>query len=80
MAGADVMSEAPNKLKIVAPMNMRESTIELNGKRLDGVTEVSFYLTLEELTIATIRLVADVEANAEWSQEDMKVERKPWPE
>jgi hypothetical protein len=58
-----------HKFKIIAPINPGSASVEMDGRRLDGVIGVSFTLSAEGLTRMHLVIIGEIEVEGEFKPE-----------
>jgi hypothetical protein len=66
-----------HNFKIHAPLNSNEAFIEMDGKRMEGVTRIEFALAAQQVVEVKLRVYGYVDITGEFREtEIVRVERK----
>jgi hypothetical protein len=65
--------------KIHAPMNPRATTVEVDGKPLEGVTRIEFSIAAEKVTEIKLTILGCIEVAGELSEAEIIHVERPEP-
>lgn len=57
-----------HRFKVHAPLNPREAYVEMDGKPIDGVTEIIAKVSVDKLTTVQITIIGYIDFDAEFNK------------